>query len=430
MASVRPKTLTHVIADTCGVGAGAGKPRGVGTAVIALQSFSATGSGFSVSGPGLTFNIAAGAAADLYVRFSAPRAGSYSGELKANALSLSLSATALAAPNVTAEGDTAGSRIDIAAGTAIYLGLVQKSKRNSRPLWLENRGRDPLEVRRIEITGSTAFVNLGPASASLPAGGSQRIDIEFAPIANAAYAGVLNIDGRAFPLTGVGFDPPLPKPSIRIEGSVVSGQQPKVVIDLAGAAESVEVGTLRMDFRPLGDLPDDPAVRFVSGGGRSVNVQVRQGEAQAVFGSQREAVFQCGTTAGTLNLTLELGAHVLTQSVVLPAAAPALDSTLALRKTQDLEITLIGFDNTRSISQALFTFYDASGRPVSPGTIRTEVRREFDEFFRSSAAVAGGVFTMRASFPVQGGAAARIASVEAELVNSAGSSRTQRMPFP
>jgi len=128
-------------------------------------------------------------------------------------------------------------------------------------------------------------------------------------------------------------------------------------------------------------------------------------------------------------LTLELGTHVETRTIELQPVAPVIEAPTALRKTQDLEIAMLGFDNTRSLSQALFTFYDIAGRPISPGTIRADVRRDFEEFFRSASGLAGGTFSLRAAFPVQGGAASQVASVEVELVNSAGGSRTQRIIF-
>jgi hypothetical protein len=87
-------------------------------------------------------------------------------------------------------------------------------------------------------------------------------------------------------------------------------------------------------------------------------------------------------------------------------------------------VSLTGFDNTRSMSAALFSFYDASGRLLTAAPIRAEIRREFEQFFGTSDT--GGVFTMRATFPVQG-PVAQINAVEVELQNGAGNTRTQRL---
>ena len=405
------------------------RARNVGTAAVLLDTVRIAGQGFSVSPPSLPFSIAPGNAADIRVRFTGTGTGSYSANLVVNTLSLLLRVTVVAAPVLVILGDDGVSRLDIPAGTSIYMGRVLKGQSAARPLWLENRGRDPLAIRSVAMTG-VPFNYRGPSPFTLAAGASQRVDVEFAPASSVAYSGTLTIDGRAFPVTGVGYDPPLPRPSIRIDGNTASGQQPKLVVQLASIPETSATGTLRMEFRPLmASLPDDPGIRFTSTGGRNMSVQIRAGDAQAWFGNQREAVFQTGTTAGTLTWTLELSTHTETYTLQLLPSAPLLDTALAGRRTQDLDVTLNGFDNTRSITQALFTFYDTAGRPISPGTIRTDIRREFEQFFTGSTAT-GGVFTMRASFPVSGGSAVQVASVEVEIVNSAGGTRTQRISFP
>ena len=131
--------------------------RNVGTAAIALQSFSAEGSGVSVNGPGLPLNIAPGTATDLYLRFSKDVAGSYVGRLLANALSLSLAAVVAPAPVLTAEGDAPGSRIDIAAGTAIYLGRVQRGQRSTRSLCSVSRhSRKPTAAKSVLVPFSSS----------------------------------------------------------------------------------------------------------------------------------------------------------------------------------------------------------------------------------------------------------------------------------
>jgi hypothetical protein len=400
------------------------RARNTGTTVITLQTLSVAGQGFTVTGPSPGSVIAAGNAAEIVVRFTAGGAGSYSANLNVNALSLLMRITVVPAPVLTSEG------VEVPAGTAIYLGSVLRGQTASKLFALENRGREPVTVSSLRISGSGAIVYRGPATPlTLAAGGSQAIRIEFTPPENGPYSATLSIDGRTFPLTGAGFDPPLPKPSILIEGTARSGQQPKLIVELAAVAESEAFGTLRMNFRPANDLPDDPGIRFMAAGGRSLRVQVKPGDRRVQFDGQqlREAVFQTGTTAGTLSWTLELGTHVESHSIQLQPIPPVLDNPTALRKTQDLEIAIDGFDNTRSVSQALFTFFDVSGRVISPGTIRSDVRREFDDLFRASGLATGGTFSMRATFPVQGGAAAQVSTVEVELVNSAGTGKTQRL---
>jgi 2-iminoacetate synthase ThiH len=72
------------------------------------------------------------------------------------------------------------------------------------------------------------------------------------------------------------------------------------------------------------------------------------------------------------------------------------------------------------------TFYDVSGSPIAPGTIRTDASSAVAKYFAGSDL--GGVFLLDAVYPVTGDVT-RVASCEATLINSAGSSRTQRTTF-
>ncbi len=402
--------------------------RNVGTTTQQIQTIRTAGQGFTLSIPSLPYALAPnGLPLDFTVRFSGTGAGAYSANLTAGTISVLLRATVAAAAVLVTES-APGARVDIAAGTTLFAGNIQRGQSGSKALWLENRNSQPLTVRSMGLSGSSAFQLRGPvAPLDLPGGASVRFDIDFSPTANQQYSGTLSIDGRTFPLVGTGFDPPLPKPSIVIDGTAASGQQPKLSIRLESPAASTVSGTLRMEFKPAAG-PDDAAIRFAASGGRNLQVQSREGEAQLSIAQQPDAVFQTGTTAGDLTWTLEIGPHKIVQTMQIPPSAATIASATALRRTQDLDVSITGFDNTRSMNHAAFTFFDASGRPIPPGTIRVDVRRDFDQFFSTSTT--GGVFTMRATFPVQGGPATQISGVEVEMVNSAGVANTQRLPFP
>ena len=72
-----------------------------------------------------------------------------------------------------------------------------------------------------------------------------------------------------------------------------------------------------------------------------------------------------------------------------------------------------------------FTFYDRAGTAVVPGAIRADSSAEFGRYFRTSPL--GGLFQLRATFPVTGEASA-IDAVEVEMANSAGASKSARVP--
>ena len=73
-----------------------------------------------------------------------------------------------------------------------------------------------------------------------------------------------------------------------------------------------------------------------------------------------------------------------------------------------------------------FTFFDSAGRTIQPGVLRVDASADFKRYFQSGAA--GGMFALRATFPVSGDAT-QVAAVEVEITNSAGITRTQRLPF-
>jgi len=136
--------------------------------------------------------------------------------------------------------------------------------------------------------------------------------------------------------------------------------------------------------------------------------------------------FQTGTTAGVLTFTAQIGGSIDQQSVTIAAVPPGISATQAVRFASALEIRITGFDNTRSLGALSFTFYDAAGNPIAPGAIRSDAAADFAQYFAASGL--GGVFLLRAVFPVTGDAAL-VASCEATLANSAGSAKTQRTSF-
>jgi hypothetical protein len=136
--------------------------------------------------------------------------------------------------------------------------------------------------------------------------------------------------------------------------------------------------------------------------------------------------FQTGTTAGVLTFTAQVGGASDQRSVTIAGVAPGISTAQGVRSAGAVEVRIAGFDNTRSLGALSFTFYDAAGNPIAPGAIRTDAAADFAKYFAASDL--GGVFLLRAVFPVTGDAAL-VASCEATLANSAGSSKTQRTSF-
>ena len=165
--------------------------------------------------------------------------------------------------------------------------------------------------------------------------------------------------------------------------------------------------------------PADAAIGFAAGG-RSVTFPISPGDVQAVL------PFQTGTTAGVLTLTARIGEATDQQTVTIAGSPPGIITTQGVRSASAVEIDITGFDNTRTLGTLSFTFYDAAGTAIVPGTIRTNAASDFTSYFAGSDL--GGVFLLRAVFPVTGDARV-FASCEATLTNTSGSSSTQRTFF-
>jgi hypothetical protein len=157
----------------------------------------------------------------------------------------------------------------------------------------------------------------------------------------------------------------------------------------------------------------------VTTGTRSLPFSITQGSTLISIAGQTSAIFQTGTTAGRIRFSLSgvpTGGDPTT-TVTIPASAISVDSTVATRRTGDLDIQVTGFDNTYSAGGMTFTFLDTSGQTIPPGAIRADFTQDFRTFF--TTAKAGSAFQVRVSFPVTGDTSG-IGSVDVQLTNSAG----------
>lgn len=395
---------------------------------VLLQTLTVAGAGFSlVSAPALPGSLAAGASVDFVVRLTPAGPGVYSAVLTVNGISVLLRARAIAGLVVWLEGDRGRTRLS--AGDKVDFGQAEIGARVARRIVLENPYREPLALDQLSVEGIGFSLADGVGLPQRFEPGQQAaLDVRFAPESPGPQAGRLIVNGRAFILAGVGIAPPLPRPRIVLEPAAPgSGRQVRVRIQLAEAARTAGEGELRLEFEPATPgWPDDPGIAFLSPAGRIARFSVATGASAAGFGGREEIVMQTGTTAGRLTLTARLGEHVEQATLVLAPLPVQVDSARLARTANGLELALAGFDNTRSVSRVVFTFYGADGRVLEPGPIAVDLAAEFRRYFESSAL--GGMFALRAVFPVTGDAGA-VAGVEVEMTNSVAATRTSRIGF-
>jgi len=158
---------------------------------------------------------------------------------------------------------------------------------------------------------------------------------------------------------------------------------------------------------------------FLATGTRSLPFSVIQGSTQILINNGTSALFQTGTSSGRIRFTIS-GVSTdgdPTTTLTVPASPVSIDTATAARRTGNLDIALIGFDNTYSAGSMTFTFLDTSGGTLPPGAIRADFTPEFRAFF--TKVFAGSTFQVRISFPVTGDTSG-IGSVDVQMNNSAG----------
>jgi hypothetical protein len=192
-----------------------------------------------------------------------------------------------------------------------------------------------------------------------------------------------------------------------------------------------------LTFQPAaGGLTDDPSITFADGT-RSAAVTVAVGASQAQFANGPSLAFATGTTAGTLTFSLTLGNQSAQQTLTIPAAEIGIDAAVAARNvacvptlvyctTSNVELQINGWDNTRTISQIVFTFFDSSGGSIAPGNITVDATSAFQQYFAGSDL--GGVFGLHGLFPVNGDST-QVVAAQVQLTNSAGTAQTASITF-
>jgi hypothetical protein len=248
------------------------------------------------------------------------------------------------------------------------------------------------------------------------------------------YSGSLTVDAHTYLLSGTAFVPTLPTPVIEFDSAApASGQQRIVIMSLPKPAPVEASGMLLLSFQPGSSaVADDASISFLNGP-RKMPFKIEPGDTQFLLQGQPSAVFQTGSTWGTISFSISSidvpVTGVASASMAIPAAPIVVNDPLpsiATSRAGDLDVQVWGYDNTYSAGQMSFTFYDLNGNAIQPGAIQADFTPQFHSFFTSSQA--GSAFQMRVSFPVQGDSS-QILAVDVQLTNSAGSTTLQHLNF-
>lgn len=396
------------------------------SAAIPITSLAISGSGFSITSP-LTPppNVPPGNFLDIYIQFSGGPPASYSANFQIDGISVLLQVTAVAAATLSVSTGCTGP--DPSTG-AIGFGTVQTLQVQACVISLQNRNTQPVTVAAVAVSGTSFAISTAVQTPLiLPSGGTSSFSIDFSPTMSAVYAGLLTVDTQSFPLTGTGLTPPLPTPILSFDsGLPESAQQVNLTMTLPTPSPEAASGSVNLAFQPDSPLADDPAVAFLDGA-RSVPFTIQPGDTQILLGGQAGAVFQTGTSSGTITFTVSINVAMSgdpTVSMTIPPAVVFVESASLIARSGALDVQVWGFDNTYSAGNMTFTFYDLSGNTIGPGAISANFTPSFDAYFTSTDS--GSAFQMLVTFPVTGDAA-EVGAVDLQMTNTAGNIATQHL---
>jgi hypothetical protein len=394
--------------------------RNRGTGPLTITQFSANGTGLSVNAPSVPFPMAAGTVQDIQLNFSATLPASYSATLQVattiNTVNVIALASVVLGPVLTVLPGCTGAD---GPPPSIDFGSVQSGQSRLCNFSLQNANALDITIAAFQTTGLGFQISSGPhAPFTIPIGGTISFAITFTPNAIGLYPGSLGIGTRSYVLTGAAFATPFPTPLLEVDtGPVQSAQQRQLTMRLPTAASVSASGFVNLAFLPDTTLlTDDPAVVFLATGTRSLPFSISQETTQITINGKTSAMFQTGTTSGRIRFTISgiATAGDATTVLTVPASGIALDTATATRRTGDLDVQLIGFDNTYSAGSMAFTFFDTTGKALS-SAISADFTKDFQAFFTQTKS--GSAFQVRVSFPVTGDTSG-IGSVDVRLSNS------------
>ena len=393
-----------------------------GAASVTVQSAATSGLYYSLCCE-TGFVLPAGAAQTLTLSFAPTQTGYFSGALQIDDLAIFLFGRSIAAPLLFVQ--TAAGLQQANTGTPLVL-TEPTSFSGQFSCVLQNASAGPETVQSLAASGDWSVIN-GPALPLVLAAGQQATFTLATGNASSTgtLAGVVTIGSFAY---AIDAHPPMPGIHIQVPTTpLASGQQAALAINFDSPPAEALAGTLTLSLTTANAVElTDPAILFPSSGSTTASFTSVIGQTVAQFGTQTSLTFQTGTTAGTLHIHAEWGYSEADAEIPLVSAPITIESVAATKGSGTLNLTITGFDNTRTAGRMSFSFFDAQGAYIGQ-PVTADFTELFYNFFQSQFN-AGGMFKMTAQFPVTGGTGG-IASVQVDLMNTAGDAQSAKTGF-
>lgn len=220
-----------------------------------------------------------------------------------------------------------------------------------------------------------------------------------------------------------------------VPGSVDAGQQSAITLALSPyPVEVAATFTLSFTPAPPGTV-GDTTVGFANGTTTDV-VCIPANSSAAI----QPVMFQAGTTAGTITVTVQLTNAVLTpngctagttiipaaglapSSISVPASPPQITSACLTSSGDQITVSIIGFSPTRDLTNAQFQFTAAPGKALKTNDLTVDLSGQATTYYGSAESDGdGSTFVYTQPFTLSTDAT-DVASVTVTLTNSQGTS--------
>jgi hypothetical protein len=401
-----------------------------GNSAVVINTLALSGVGFSLTAVNgtLPYTVAPTNFLGFTVRFSAGPPAAYSAGLLLESISVLLLANSVPGPTVTFFPPCA-----LAGSNGVSFGTLLNGALHLCNFSVTNGNSQPLVISNISVTGAFQASLVQATPLTLAPGQGTDFEILTTPSCGTSglLTGTLTVNTSQYALTGQSADPPTPAPILTPDALVIgSGEQHSLTMSLASPAACAASGKVNLTFTAAQNLPvtDDTSIVFLSGSTRSLQFTVSPGSSSVTIAGQSSAVFQTGTTAGTITFTVSGIPGASQPSIsftIAPAPISIVTAAASNQITGQLDIELVGFDNTYSAGGMTFTFFDANNNMIG-----TPVTANFASNFQGYFAMytSGSSFLANISFPVQGNALL-ISTVTVALNNNTGQAQTGTLTF-
>ncbi len=169
---------------------------------------------------------------------------------------------------------------------------------------------------------------------------------------------------------------------------------------------------------------DDPNIQFASGG-RTYSQSIPANSIVNI-----SLPLQTGTVAGTITVSARITAGVVDVTpssltpvvIVINPSVPNINSVVLTRSGSDFQVAIMGYSNTREVTQAEFHFQPAPGRTLKTTDLTMPGEQLFSTWYQNGASDQfGSAFLYTQPFTTSGDST-DIATVTVTLTNSQGTS--------